>query len=642
MIKGHQPDSLAQRSEDAWFASLPLALAWEDFSEVATRFDDLRTDGVIDIVEYFEANQDDLDATICLVRVVAVNHALCELRGAEDGSVLLGSVTPDRVDQQFRESMLRQLQALWEGRNTLNYATFARDGEHRQRDVVLYWSIPEVDGVLDPSKVLVALSDVTESVQSRRHLERSAIRRTTLYEIGVDLASTLDLDASLELILDSGRRLLSCDLAVLFTLDHSIEAITARLIAGGPQTVLEPFTYQELIDGLVGQAISTGGLIVRHGDQRIERRGALGAALRSAGINGINIASMALVPIEGPGSTTGVLAAGNLDVNNQFSSVDLDDLRLLGGQASVALQRTASHQETVRARDSLQETLDVLKTTQDSLIEAQKMESIGVLAAGVAHEINTPVQFIGDNVAFLAETFGEIMAAISAAKADLQGDDAAASAASAMQRFNQIDIDYLLEDVPLALEQTAEGIDRVATTVRALKEYSHPGSKQRSLIDIGKTLNTITTVTRSEWRTSATVEVVVDAGTPAVWALGNDLHQVFLNLIVNAVHAIRERWGPQAAASGRIEVSAEPWRDGVEVRVSDNGAGIPKAVHDRIFDQFFTTKAVGTGSGQGLTLAYRAIVQQHRGTLTFETEPGSGTTFVIRLPQGSPEVQDEH
>jgi PAS domain S-box-containing protein len=269
------------------------------------------------------------------------------------------------------------------------------------------------------------------------------------------------------------------------------------------------------------------------------------------------------------------------------------------------------------------------KILEDQLKQAQKLESIGQLAAGIAHEINTPIQYIGDNTTFIAEAFRDlsgVFAAYRTAGTDPVDLAAAAGAAEAA------DIDYLLEEGPRALEQTLVGVGHVARIVKAMKEFAHPGTAEKSLIDLNRALETVVTVARNEWKYVAEVVTHLVPNAPLVRGLPGELNQVFLNLLVNAAHAVKA--GNKAApdTKGTIIVTTHFLGNVAEVRIADSGCGIPEGIRGRIYDQFFTTKPVGEGTGQGLAIAHAVVVKQHGGGLSFETEMGKGTTFIVRLP----------
>lgn len=274
------------------------------------------------------------------------------------------------------------------------------------------------------------------------------------------------------------------------------------------------------------------------------------------------------------------------------------------------------------------------KDMERQLAQAQRLESIGQLAAGIAHEINTPIQYVGDNTRFLQQTFADLAPILDACRdlAKCQNEKARLKTAQAIVDLSEkADLDYLAGEVPTAILQTLEGVDRVAQIVRAMKEFSHPGSDTHSPVDLNKAVENTLTVARTEWKYVADVVKEFDTDLPLVPCLIGELNQVFLNLIVNASQAIAQVVGDGAERKGTITITTKRAGEWVEIRIADTGAGIPEEVQAKIFDPFFTTKGVGKGTGQGLTISH-AAVKRHGGTITFETKPGEGTTFIIRLP----------
>jgi PAS domain S-box-containing protein len=278
------------------------------------------------------------------------------------------------------------------------------------------------------------------------------------------------------------------------------------------------------------------------------------------------------------------------------------------------------------------------RVLEGQLAHAQKMESIGHLAAGIAHEINTPIQYVGDNTRFLQETWGDLHPLLEACRAPAPDPAGVASAAAGA------DLEYLLAEIPQALGQSLEGIARVSHIVRAMKDFSHPGTASKVMTDLNRALDSTVTVASNEWKYVADLLPDFDPDLPLVPCLPADLNQVFLNIIVNAAHAIGDVVGGGLNGKGIITVSTRRVEDWVEIRFSDTGAGMTEEVKARIFDPFFTTKPVGRGTGQGLAISHAVVVKKHKGTIRVETAPGRGTTFVIRLPlkDSSEEGNNEH
>jgi signal transduction histidine kinase len=268
------------------------------------------------------------------------------------------------------------------------------------------------------------------------------------------------------------------------------------------------------------------------------------------------------------------------------------------------------------------------------LRQAQKLESIGRLASGVAHEINTPVQFVNDSVHFARDAVSDLVNLIeryrSVNRAVLAGSLPSELAAQATWAEEDADLEYLLSNVPKALERSLEGLKRVATIVRSMKQFAHPDRKEKSPVDLNEALCSTLTIARNEYKYVADVET--DFGElPPVLCHAGELNQAILNIVVNAAHAIEDVVG-DSGDRGTIRIVTRHEGDHVMIAIGDTGGGVPEPVRERIFDPFFTTKELGKGTGQGLSLAHAVVFERHGGTLTFETEIGKGTTFFIRVP----------
>lgn len=280
---------------------------------------------------------------------------------------------------------------------------------------------------------------------------------------------------------------------------------------------------------------------------------------------------------------------------------------------------------------------------ESQLIHAQKMESIGSLAAGIAHEINTPAQFVGDNLAFLRDSIGDVTNLFGAYDRLLQAAKENAVTAEILDEVDgareEADLEFLVGELPKAIEQSSDGITRVSGIVRAMKEFSHPDTGDMTACDLKKAIENTVTVAKNEWKYVADVETEFDPALPPVVCLAGEFNQMILNLITNAAHAIGEKIDKEKGERGRIRISTKLDDDRAEIRVSDTGGGIPEKIRKKIFNPFFTTKPVGRGTGQGLAIIHNSVVNKHRGEVKFETEEGKGTTFIIRLPIGRPEEE---
>lgn len=272
---------------------------------------------------------------------------------------------------------------------------------------------------------------------------------------------------------------------------------------------------------------------------------------------------------------------------------------------------------------------------------SRKLEGIGQLAAGIAHEINTPMQYIGDNLHFLKEAFEDFIAFRELVVEDIWALDAIVSDPKAirevLKRFDaERDMDYLIEEIPNAVDQSAEGVQQVRSLVLALKEFSHPGNKVSQREDINHMINNIITISRNEWRHVASIETDLAVDMPMVPCIRDEINQVLLNIVINAAQAVSDK-SLAALAQGLpydalITIKTHYSDETAYIEIKDNGPGIPQSIIDRIYDPFFTTKDVGKGTGQGLAIAYDILVNKHQGSISVESDPGNGTVFTIALP----------
>jgi signal transduction histidine kinase len=306
-----------------------------------------------------------------------------------------------------------------------------------------------------------------------------------------------------------------------------------------------------------------------------------------------------------------------------------------------SVRRALNEAEVLSERKQADEQRHLMEV---QLRQAQKLESIGQLAAGIAHEINTPTQYIGDNTRFVQDAFvdlikllGEYEKLLQAVKQKAVTPDLLAEVESAAATA---DVNYLSEEIPMAIQQTLQGVERVTKIVRAMKDFSHPGGDEKTQVDINKAIESTITVARNEWKYVAELTTDFDPALPLVSCLPGEFNQVILNLVVNAAHAIADTPLVQQGGKGIITVSTRRDAEWVELRVGDTGTGIPEQARAKLFDPFFTTKAVGKGTGQGLFIAHNLVVEKHGGTIRFETELGQGTTFIIRLPIKPPAAQE--
>ena len=276
------------------------------------------------------------------------------------------------------------------------------------------------------------------------------------------------------------------------------------------------------------------------------------------------------------------------------------------------------------------------KIVEHQLQQAQKLEAVGQLAAGVAHEINTPMQYLGDNLDFLHSKISKLAPLIESYQEILLLADQSGNNEKVVREMyehqKKLKIKSFVEQALEAITDSRDGVKHVSRIVRAMKEFSHPGQDEMTSLDINNALESAVAVSTNEWKYVAEVVFDLDNDVPLVTAFPGEVNQVFLNIIVNAAHAIGECNDDGVSGKGCITISTESTDTHVVVTIRDNGTGISAENRERIFDPFFTTKEVGKGTGQGLSIAHSVIVKKHGGMLTCESTPGEGTTFKIQLP----------
>lgn len=368
-----------------------------------------------------------------------------------------------------------------------------------------------------------------------------------------------------------------------------------------------------------------------------------------------NLPQLPVIIISGEGTMGSVIEALQLGARDYLQK-PIQDMGLLKHSIELAVSHASLKQAHDMYREDLEwlvekrtqelsdkneelvETVKQRKLAEAQLLQAQKLESVGQLAAGIAHEINTPTQFVSSNVDFLDESFQEVVELLNKCWDTIGLMKNGEATEKALQEVEELaedlDWEYLKEEIPVAIKQSREGVQRIATIVTAMKEFSHPGSRSKTDVDLNKIIHTTVTVARNEWKYVAEMETDLDEKLLPVSCLSDEIGQVFLNMIVNAAHAIETKLGKNPEGEkGRILITTKQCEGFVEIRIVDSGSGIPEYAQHRIFDPFYTTKNVGKGTGQGLAIVHSVITSKHEGSISFTTKENEGTTFVITLPQ---------
>lgn len=322
--------------------------------------------------------------------------------------------------------------------------------------------------------------------------------------------------------------------------------------------------------------------------------------------------------------------------HGEISSWEIEFTDVAGSLRWIKVQRPSVSDQTDRQILCIDD-VTAQRLMHSQLDQSQRLESVGQLAAGVAHEINTPMQYIGDNVRFVSKTIDKLatlMECLPSLADDSVSDEDLLEIRHALTVGLPVrKVRKSLAQIPEALSDSLEGVQAVAKIVAAMKEFCHPGGEDPSELCVNHIVESSVTVARNEWKYASKLEMDFEADIPPVLGYPSELGQAILNMIVNAAHAIADRVEKGDFEQGLIKVSTKSDDDWVQITIQDNGGGIPEAAQSQVFEPFFTTKEVGRGTGQGLAIARSVVTHKHGGELSFEVTPSEGTTFTIRIPR---------
>jgi signal transduction histidine kinase len=623
----------------------------EDWSAVAHHCEELGISGV-DLRARLDEDEQLLRELIEEVVVLDVNGKAVDFAGASGASDLIGELPTQLFAAGPLGVFIDQIMAVAEHRTELvcDVSGLSMDGSGI--DFRLHWAAPLLRDTPDYSNVIVMMvdtrahkvaeremfkliDDMGEHLDAEQRIHDHVRRLESLIDMGRSLASTFDRDEQLELVVTIAQQVIGAEDAVIHLFDQEREEVLAVAGSGLPQGVLGSCPYREVMDGLCGWMARTREATIVADLTNDDR---IGLGHECVGLHRIGTAA-AGAPIILDGEVVGSLVVVSAQ-GSEFNEMDLSLVRMTAAQTAVGLHNAELYERVSRSRDEAHRAHRELKDAQIQLLQAQKLEAIGSLAAGIAHEINTPIQFILDNVSFIEDAIGPLAESIHACSelvAAIQGSpDVAEHVARIEGVWTEKDCWYLLEEMPDAVAETMEGARRVAEIVRAMKDFAHPGSEEKHLVDINRLVRTTVEVSRNEWKYTAELTLDLDDELPEIMAHAGPLGQALLIMIVNGAQALEQQGAGGGAEKGTIRISTALTQGIVEIRVADDGPGIPPEILDRIFDPFFTTKEVGKGTGQGLSIAHSVVVDKHGGEIVVE-DGRPGAVFVVRLP-----VSDEH
>ncbi|HZK76999.1 MAG TPA: ATP-binding protein, partial [Candidatus Kapabacteria bacterium] len=345
--------------------------------------------------------------------------------------------------------------------------------------------------------------------------------------------------------------------------------------------------------------------------------------LSPAGADGERARSLICVPMFTKGAAVGVMAVGSYR-KRAFTTYHLDMMKSLGLYIAVALDNAEAYQKLDRA-------LTELKSAQRQLLQAEKMSSLGLLTAGIAHEINNPINFVSANIGPLRRNLADVLAILSQYQ-ELDGTKNLELAMESIRRDEAtLNLDYAVGEISKLLDGIQEGASRTAEIVQGLRNFSRTDEQSLKLADLHQGIDSTLTLLHNKYKNQ--VDIVKEYGDiPEIECFLGQLNQVFMNILSNAIYAVSEN----GRGHGNIWIRTRQTIDNtIEIRFRDDGLGMPDDIRKKIFDPFFTTKDVGVGTGLGLSISY-GIIEKHGGHINVESEPGKGTEFIITLPIKQP------
>lgn len=478
------------------------------------------------------------------------------------------------------------------------------------------WLPPEdLRGAISAGAAAPAWDKSTPGASETGSRTGDAVDLSTVLRMSQAISGEVRSDRLLSQLLSLSMENAGAERGCLILAHQSGWAVEAFSDARGQRQVLKSLPLQEFGDvvplGIIQYAIRTGSAIVL--DNACEE----GRFVRDLFVRKHHLRSVLCLPVIRQGRTEGALYLENNLTAGAFTPDRVEVLRMLSGQAAISMINARLYETMDR---EIQERTEALRRTQQQMVEAEKMASLGQLTAGVAHEINNPINFVASSVPSLKRDVEDLLEAVSGYDSLLREGGMAEQAAAIRERF---DLDYTVQEVSDLLRSIEEGARRTAAIVGELRTFSRADENELQVTDVRAGIESTLTLLRGRYEPNIRVVRHYDEHIPEIEGYPGKLNQVWMNLLANAVQAIPD--------TGEIHIWVESDADQVHVRIHDTGHGMPDEVRRHIFEPFFTTKEVGSGTGLGLSITY-GIVTDHHGSIAVDSQPGRGTTFSISLP----------
>ena len=487
----------------------------------------------------------------------------------------------------------------------------------------------------DNEGAVAYFSSITRDISDRKAseiiLRKNAERHAVLNQITMQVRNSLDLDTVIATALMAVHNGLKLDYCGFAWLDNYAESPTWQIIQAIDDTD-HGILLGEQPDDQLGPDIQA---LANQAITRVDDAEKCSNLIHQAFLKRLGICSEILVPIRTDADKTGVIICCFVHEAHAWAESEVELLQAVGDQLAIAINQANLYTQSCHQSQQLVNTLDQLKRTQAQIIQAEKMSSLGQMVAGVAHEINNPVNFIYGNLEPAQEYTQDLIGLIDKYQAVYPNPSAEIEA-----EIDCIDLDFVREDLPKLLDSMVVGTERIREIVLSLRNFSRLDEAAVKTVDVHEGIDSTLVILSHRLKSSNTqgsIEVIKRYGQlPEIDCYPSQLNQVLMNILSNAVDALEEETQPQITLTTESQ-----YIDGKEyalIRIADNGTGIPEEIRPQILDPFFTTKPVGKGTGMGMSISYQIITEKHGGNLSFSSEIGEGTEFVITIPMKQPEA----
>lgn len=467
--------------------------------------------------------------------------------------------------------------------------------------------------------------DISDRKAAETNLKKNAARHAVLNQITAQIRNSLDLDTVIATTLMAIHNSLALDYCGFAWLDSDASAPTWSIVQAIDNTD-HGLLIGECADDRLGEDIYA---LVDQQITRVDDVNACEESAHRAFLTRLGIQSEILVPVRTDADRTGVIICYCIQTARTWTEYEVDLLKAVGDQLAIAINQANLYTQSCHQSQQLVHTLDQLKRTQAQIIQAEKMSSLGQMVAGVAHEINNPVNFIYGNLEPAHQYAQDLLCLVKQYQSAYPQPHKSIS-----EEIEEIDLDFIREDLPKLLKSMKIGTERIREIVLSLRNFSRLDEAAAKTVDLHEGIDSTLVILNHRLKSSSaqsSIEVIKQYGTlPLVDCYPSQLNQVLMNILSNAIDALEDTTQPQITLTTQTRVvDGEPF---ATVRIADNGPGIPEKIQSQILDPFFTTKPVGKGTGMGMSISYQIVTEKHGGTLSFTSKAGIGTEFVVSIP----------